>query len=93
MFREAPITPIRPEVTTLAQAIIALVTAEADLARAKAQVPDYTGQYDREDYYAQELESRPSARLVSPLRGLYSFLLFAAPFPREEGAKCGDLTK
>lgn len=26
------------------------------------------------------LEPRPSARLVSPLRGLHSFLLFAAPF-------------
>lgn len=33
------------------------------------------------------MESRPSARLVPPLRGLHSFLLFAAPFPREEGAK------
>lgn len=34
-------------------------------------------------------ESRPSARLLPPLRGLHSFLLFAAPFPREDGAKFG----
>ena len=71
MFREVPITPIRPEVTTLAQAIIALVTAEADLARAKAQVPDYTGQYDPEDYYAQEQEdwNQAAQRLYAAIHG------------------------
>ena len=67
MFREAPITPIRPEVATLAQAVIALVAAESDLARARAQVPDYTAQYDPKDYYAQEQEDWNQAA-----QGLYT---------------------
>ena len=71
MFREAPITPIRPEVATLAQAVIALVTAEADLARAKAQVPDYTAQYDPKDYYAQEQEdwNQAARKLYAAIHG------------------------
>jgi len=57
----ADVKPARPEAETLATAIMALLSAEKELADAQGRVPSYTGPLRREDYYAEEQEKRNRA--------------------------------
>lgn len=57
MFRDEPITPIRPEAAELASLFDSLVEAKAELDKARESVPSYTGQWSDEDYYAEELSA------------------------------------
>jgi hypothetical protein len=50
-------TPARPESLKLADAIYDMLQVRKALAKAKKAVPDYTGQWSDEDYYAEEQEA------------------------------------
>lgn len=49
-------TPSSATALTLAAALLNLLDARDALEKAREQVPDYTGQWDGKDYYADELE-------------------------------------
>lgn len=48
--------PAKAESTALAEALFELIDARKALIKAKADVPNYTGQWNEYDYYANEQE-------------------------------------
>lgn len=57
MFTHDKVKPADPKAEALANAIIALMEAEKALQEAQSKVPNYTAQWDRKDYYAEEQEA------------------------------------
>lgn len=55
-FDGATPTPPNLHASLFAQKISAMLSAENRLEVAYSRVPDYTGQWDAKDYYAQEQE-------------------------------------
>lgn len=51
------VKPANPEAAKLARAIIRLINADKNLFDARKRVPHYTGQYEHEDFYADESEA------------------------------------
>jgi uncharacterized protein YukE len=62
----------RPEVKSLAESIVALIKADALLTDAKNNVPRYTGDCPREEYFADEQQKWNNAanKLNSEIRKL-----------------------
>jgi hypothetical protein len=81
--------PARPAAEALSQALGDLLEARSALEKARAEVPRYTGDKSREDYYAfeQEQANRAADRLldlVSPGAGL-AFVTDHDALPTESG--------
>lgn len=55
-FGGAEPTPARPAAADLASSLLRLQAADKALKYTKERVPDYTGQWDASDYYAEEQE-------------------------------------
>lgn len=54
MLLHSELKPINPEAQYLADTIIRLLKADADLAEAQSRAPRYTAEFSRQDYYAEE---------------------------------------
>lgn len=57
MFPNLKPTPAHPNAVALANAIIELIAANDALQNQKLQVPTYTDQWDRDDFYATEQQT------------------------------------
>lgn len=55
-YREGVVTPAAPESERLAGALFRLIEAKDVLEKKMTSVPSYTGQWDSQDYYADEQE-------------------------------------
>jgi hypothetical protein len=64
--------PARPEALAFAEAMAELIEARAKLSAAQEKVPNYTGQWDHKDYYAEELERyyRAADALADAAKGI-----------------------
>jgi len=56
-FGEQEPVPARPEAAALGAALTAFIAADRDLEKAMDSVPNYTGQWDSKDYYAEQQEA------------------------------------
>ena len=57
IFLHKDIAPANLAAEKLAKAILNLIEAQEDLKAARKNVPSYTGQYDYNDYFAQEQDN------------------------------------
>jgi hypothetical protein len=53
---EFTITPVRESAKKLAETLLALIKAKSDLNTAIENVPEYTGQWDNEHFYNDEMD-------------------------------------
>ena len=60
-YKVVPVKFASVEADALAVALLNLTNAEAALAAARDDVPDYTGQWEPADYYGAEQEARNRA--------------------------------
>ena len=54
LMEDEQMIPAQPDSKILVDALLAVIEAKKELAKEMRDVPDYTGQYRSEDYYAKE---------------------------------------